>query len=65
MRTVTTMVAVLLVLAVGVACWLVLAEPRTDPGGPPRRSPAAEPAERAWARLAIVMLNLDETLCRG
>ena len=25
----------------------------------------AEPAERAWPRIAIVLLNLDETLCRG
>ncbi|MFT4513726.1 MAG: hypothetical protein ACI89X_003794 [Planctomycetota bacterium] len=26
---------------------------------------AAEPDERAWQRMAIVLLNLDETLCRG
>ena len=25
----------------------------------------AEPSDRAWQRIAIVMLNLDETLCRG
>jgi len=25
----------------------------------------AEPEDRAWQRLAIVLLNLDETLCRG
>ncbi len=25
----------------------------------------AEPEERAWQRIAIVLLNLDETLCRG
>ena len=25
----------------------------------------AEPAQYAWQRIAIVMLNLDETLCRG
>ena len=25
----------------------------------------AEPSERAWQRIAIVLLNLDETLCRG
>ena len=24
-----------------------------------------EPANVAWSRLAIVLLNLDETLCRG
>lgn len=26
---------------------------------------AAEPEQRAWQRMAIVLLNLDETLCRG
>ena len=25
----------------------------------------AEPEARAWQRIAIVLLNLDETLCRG
>jgi hypothetical protein len=30
-----------------------------------RRALAAEPKDCAWQRIAIVLLNLDETLCRG
>ena len=30
-----------------------------------RRSLANEPDEVAWSRIAIVLLNLDETLSRG